>query len=308
VRVAVFLLVLALGSAPAAAQPWRPIETSTKSVAAGGCTGGYQGSGDAASGAAHYYGVRGYTCAFSTGANNALTIRRASDSTTSTIKILNTGALDVASASAFCASTTCYVSTLNDQVGTANLTQATAANQPQLFFSCKGALPCLKYDGSAMTMSGTISSTSPPLSFSIVANVLGDNGAISTEVIAAAGTVSVNANVQRSTGNVWIMATDGNSTNNIAATDAVWHSGQFVFSTTTNASVMNVDGAEVTLDTAGSAGGYTTVGVSGFAAISQYYMNGYQGEWRVDTTAWSSGTRTALCHNTRLYWSTSGTC
>ncbi len=28
----------------------------------------------------------------------------------------------------------------------------------------------------------------------------------------------------------------------------------------------------------------------------------------VDNVTWSSGTRTALCHNMRLYWGTGGTC
>ena len=306
---ALALLLVAVGHG-AFAQPatFRPWTLGTPVVAGGGCTGGYQGSGDAASGAVRYYSLRGYNCAYSTGANNALTVRRADNNSTYPVVILNTGSLDVANASANCAGTTCFVSTLNDQVGTANLVQATAANQPQLVFSCKGSLPCLQYNGNSMTMSGTIGSISPPLSYSLVANVLGDNGSINTEVLASAGTVSINANVQRNTGNDWLIATDGNATAGQSATDATWHSGQFVFSTTVNASVLNIDGTETTGDTAGSAGGYTTAGTSGFAAISNYYMNGYQGEWRIDTTAWSSGTRTALCHNTRLYWSTPGTC
>jgi hypothetical protein len=66
------------------------------------CTGGYQGPGDVLSGAAFWYGLRGYSCAYAgPGTNKAVNIRRASDSNTTDVVILANGSLDIASAITF---------------------------------------------------------------------------------------------------------------------------------------------------------------------------------------------------------------
>jgi hypothetical protein len=61
----------------------------------------YIGPGDVVAGATGYYGFRGYSGAFSTGSNNAVTYRRASDNTTQNGVILTSGAFDIATALAF---------------------------------------------------------------------------------------------------------------------------------------------------------------------------------------------------------------
>jgi len=307
---ALALLLALAGSAHAQGLPWHVRAQDKATVAGGGCTGGYLGSGDALSGAAHYWGVRGYSCAYSTGANNAMIIRRASDNTTSTIKILNTGSLDTASASSFCSATACFVTTLYDQVGTANLTQATNANQPQLIFSCKGTLPCIQFDGSSMILTGTITSISPPISYSTAVNVTGDNAVLGFQIIL--GTENSGggaaASLNRSVANSWNSGTEGNSLSSMSSTDATWHTAQATFTTTASTSVLNIDGTETTGSTNGSAGGYTISDLSGRSTAANYYMKGQAGEYRIDTAAYSSGNRTALCHNLRLYWSTAGSC
>lgn len=62
---------------------------------------GYTGPGDVASGAYYWGGLRGYSAAYSTGSNNAATVRRASDSTTTNIVILSNGNFDIATANTF---------------------------------------------------------------------------------------------------------------------------------------------------------------------------------------------------------------
>lgn len=61
----------------------------------------YAGPGDIVSGATAWYGLRAYTKAFATGSNPAINIRRASDNSTTDVNILNTGRVDIASATTF---------------------------------------------------------------------------------------------------------------------------------------------------------------------------------------------------------------
>lgn len=62
---------------------------------------GYRGPGDVVSGAAVWYGLRGYNNAYATGSNKAINVRRASDSTAQDILILGNGMLDIATANTF---------------------------------------------------------------------------------------------------------------------------------------------------------------------------------------------------------------
>lgn len=131
----------------------------------------YSGPGDQVSGATAWWGLRGYTAAFSTGTNNAINIRRASDNATTNIVILSSGALDVSTATTFCASTTCFVAEMYDQTGNGvNLIQTMTGEQPQLIFSCTGSLPCMNFPSGVVTylVSGSITSLSQPYSTTFV--------------------------------------------------------------------------------------------------------------------------------------------
>ena len=65
---------------------------------------------------------------------DCMTIRRASDSTTTTIGFDGSGNIDEAAITTFCTGTTCTVSEWKDQSGNGNnATQATAANQPTIY-------------------------------------------------------------------------------------------------------------------------------------------------------------------------------
>jgi hypothetical protein len=65
---------------------------------------------------------------------DCMVIRRASDSTTTTIGFDSNGNIDEAAINTFCSGTTCTVQTWKDQSGNGNdATQATAANQPTIY-------------------------------------------------------------------------------------------------------------------------------------------------------------------------------
>src|ERR1017187_4230663 len=120
-------LFLAFTGAASAQGLWEPQKTPGGGGGGGGsCTGGYLGPGDTVASAASWWGLRAYNCAYASGSNFAITIRRASDNTTANVLILQTGVMDAVSAGTFCTATTCYVATFYDQSGNGlNAVQAT---------------------------------------------------------------------------------------------------------------------------------------------------------------------------------------
>jgi len=106
----------------------------------------YTGPGDVVSGATAWWGLRGYSAAYSTGSNSAVVVCNAATFTTcSTINILSNGKFDTATASgsSACAST-CVVKSFTDQTGNgATMSCSAAASCGTLTFSCIGSLPCV---------------------------------------------------------------------------------------------------------------------------------------------------------------------
>src|SRR6185437_11999194 len=154
--------------------------TSASNTANATTTGAsYSGPGDLVSGALAWWGLRGYSSSYH---GKAINIIRASDSSSTDIDILASGALDVATASTFCASTTCVVDELYDQTGDGfNLLQSDGRFQPSLAFNCIGSLPCLSFaptGGSGgnpqFITSVATTSQSKPITYSVVAERTGD--------------------------------------------------------------------------------------------------------------------------------------
>ena len=113
------------------------------------------------SGAAAAYSTRQLRLA----QTDCMTIRRASDSTTTTIGFDGSGNINEAAISAFCTGTTCTVSEWKDQSGNGNhATQSTASQQPTIYTG--GAL--VKIDGrAAMNLDGNTDG------FNITSNIQG---------------------------------------------------------------------------------------------------------------------------------------
>lgn len=203
-------------------------------------------------------GLRAMTALAASTHKNAIRIRRASDSTETNITVLSDGSLDVATAGTFCNATTCYATTVYDQSGNTDcdsssapcdLTQSTAGQQPELIFSCIGALPCLRFVQASQSCLNTATKNSraqsQPLTYSIVTKHT--HTGVANEIIFGQGVTSVNPTLRGgiTAGNVVVRA--GTSLTK-AATDATWLSWQAVFDG--GSSVSRINGSE----TSGNAG------------------------------------------------------
>lgn len=202
-----------------------------------------------------------------------------------------------------------FVSKIYDQVAgnacggaSCDLVQATAGNQPKLFLSGGGGAGTKPYIHVIVQFSGKMEgannftpNAAKLISLSVVA--IRDSGTSTSTLITSNN--SSNNSFTAAAANVW-----GSNVNG-TATDKVWHAANASKNEVVGGSTVNIDGVETTgtgtvtltaghpiiLDTFSTAVGLG-LGEAGFA----------------DNTNWSSGTRTALCHDQRLYWGTGGSC
>lgn len=162
--IAFFILLYAglwcLQQAPSRAAGWLPLAKS--SVVA------YVGPGDIVGSATAWWGLRGYSMAYSTGSNPAAVVcDSATFAVCTTINILSNGNFDTATASGSSScSVACVVKSLTDQTGGGQtLSCASAGVCPTLTFNClAGTLPCMTFAG-AQTMSATVTNLSQPITF-----------------------------------------------------------------------------------------------------------------------------------------------
>jgi hypothetical protein len=251
-------------------------------------------------GATAFYGLRAYNKSYATGNNHAINIRRTSDSTTTDINILTNGNLDVATATAFCASTTCFVGTIYDQVGTHSLIQATTTAQPQLTFNCLNtSLPCLTFTAaSTQFLSGAFTTIAQPLTISFVAE---RTGTVAMSAVIG-GDNAVQSGFNAVANQAFLFA---GTTVAASATDSALHAIQSVANGAT--STINVDG---TLSGSLSAGASSIaaplqIGASG---VGTNLFNGLFAEGIVFGLGVSPANQAFLCHNQRLYWGSGGSC
>lgn len=264
-----------------------------------GCA-AYTGPGDVVASATAWWGLRGYSAAYSTGSNPAADIIRASDSTSTTINITSCGDLNVAAVTSFCASTTCKFTQLYDQTGNGHhLTQGTDANRPTLTANCiKTTYPCLglvrasalrmfsdnfpnlsttyAFVGLAMR-TGSVTSASPILDYNGSNPYLLYNG--TNTVCWAASGVCLN---DTSTG-----------------TPSVWHA--VTASVTTNSRTLVVDTTVTTNTTSGSAlnGAPVWIGCKGAGAEC---LDGNQVEAGVWPAVITGASATSMNSNIKTYW------
>jgi hypothetical protein len=185
--------------------------------------GGFSGPVDAVGSAKEVWAFRCASAALATGTTKVANIIRASDSTATDIVCLTSGAFDTATASTFCASTTCKVAILYGQLGFANMTQATSANQPALTFNALGTKTCMTFAGSQFLSSGTTSTQAQPWTVSVVAERTGAFTSFDTIFESAtndAGAIFSNA--------ANTAAVFGGTVLNATASDSAFHAMQFV--------------------------------------------------------------------------------
>jgi Alpha-L-arabinofuranosidase B, catalytic len=295
-------LFLAFTGAASAQGLWEPQPAHGGGGGGGSCTGGYQGPGDVVAGAAVWYGLRSYSCAYATGANKGALLLRASDSTTLDILIKADGTFDKSAASTFCNATTCTVQTWYDQSGNGNdATQATAADQPTLSFNCVNtSLPCLIFASPTVLNSTVAALTSAAtLTGSGVGN---QTGSFTSDSPFASGSTDLfglgNAAVGANQAEVFPGSTRTPST---TASNSNWHALQFIFNG--SSSFVSVDGVAGTSGGTGTAawGSSTYIGKG---AINASYMTGKMTEVGIWASNLSGTLQTNMCHNQYLYWGT----
>lgn len=183
----------------------------------------------------------------------------------------------------------CTVKTLYDQTGGGNnFTDLTfSVLRPTYITSCNGALPCLRFTSSLyLTTSYT---QAQALSTSWVANHTSD---VANETVIG----SSNFYSGFTSSNLTLFYANGGGAISVSATQNVWHAANAVFNGAS--STANVDGSTGS-DSIGTAGVSSPwVGKSDIDFSEAGVMSG----------SFSAGNMTALCHNQRLYWSTTGSC
>jgi hypothetical protein len=272
----------------------------------------YSGPGDLASGWAFWWGLRGFSAAYSTGSNPAIDICDTATGLTCTtgIKILSNGNLDVATAAAAPAcAVSCSVTKWYDQTNHGyHQTQVGfgIAYAPILKFNCIGTLPCLSFTGTQFfeNIANLFGGQAQPLTVSFAGeqiasgayeSVLNDDGhAVSTLFGSSSNTVADYA------GSV---ATAPANTGAFHAVQMVMNGAASACSGTT--SCIYVDGNS----TAGSPG---TNGWSANAAISISYNSGrYITGYLLEDGMLAAGMTTTLanqvCHQQAAYWGIAGT-
>lgn len=146
-----------------------------------------------------FWGLRAYEASYY--GSKLIRLRRASDNAESDINSSAIdGSLDTATATTFCAATTCYGVTLYEQIGNldcsgaCDATQATTAKQPIFTFSCLGAHPCFNFDrtgvttGHCMTTPANTQTQAHPLTLSAVTVRKNDSSGTSfTQVVVGYG-------------------------------------------------------------------------------------------------------------------------
>jgi hypothetical protein len=268
----------------------------------------YQGPGDIVSGAKEWYScVRAYN-----GAGHVCDVLAATGGGPGVTGNCGTGGDNGQSASAFCNATTCFVVTAYDQSGAnqcsaapCNATQATTAIQPQLIFTgchtITSAGPCVLFTAasSMILTSGTITTLTQPYSVAAVAD--GTTSANVLTVSYAGYVLFYNETGVSGAVTLWDPSAAGpavTTTNNVAhALNGVLNGAS---------SVLNVDGTDTAAASgAGSASGALSLG--GIGGVGDY-LDGEFEEFGLWSGSFSSGQRTLVCDNARLYYGTGGSC
>lgn len=248
--------------------------------------------------ATHCYALRACSTAYATAGGNAVTIQRASDSTTLTIAVLSNGNLNTAVAVTFCTATTCTITTWFDQVGSVNEIQGTVSAQATLSFNCiNTTLPCAVYAG-GQQYSGTITTIAAPWTLATVAERTSGTGFQSNIAATAGGNLAFN-DVANSA-----LFSFGPGSFSATATDNVWHSMQA--SGAAGNLILEIDGTGTTnTGTPASNSGSLFLGA---ASGSAFLLNGKQTQNIVWATNLSSSQLTALNANDCVYWATGSGC
>lgn len=210
-----------------------------------------------------------------------------------------------------------YVTAIFDQSGNGNIcfngssdvactaTQATQADQPQLMPLCP-TKPCLRgLTNSILASQEVINGSALPITSYSTYSRTGTGGSYGTVLKWANGFAmgsSTNA------GNAYCY--NAGALQDFAMTDNTFHVVQVVFNSTASTTVGSVDGVDVSTTLNPGTGSQANGQIFNLLndGASNDWFNGFWYEGGLWFTGFSSGQRTSLCHNARLYWGTGGSC
>jgi Concanavalin A-like lectin/glucanases superfamily len=271
----------------------------------------YVGPGDIVSGALGWWGLRAYKNSLI--GTKAIRLRRNGDNAESDFNTVAGGGLDLAGIATFIAgggSNAQFVSRLYDQSGNGNdMTQSTAANQPNFGLNIIGSLPGVFYTFSAATiLNSTLAiGNSLPLSWFAVSNPsnFGVNGTRGGPLFGYSsntggyelrwyvGTTPANALdfLQQSVADL------GNSAT--TRTASTWYTTDVTYDgTTANFYVNGASDGTVTITNSASS---APVSIGGANATAEG-LDGYLNESGIWGSVINSANNTALGLNARNYW------
>lgn len=265
--------------------------------AAGG-GGAYVGPGDIAASAFSWYGLRGYSAAYSTGSNPAVDLVDQAGGNLLTVNILSNGRLDTASISTWVTAhsvTTIFVTRIYDQSGAAlHATQATLANMPVLTLNAIGSLPAMQFTGANATIllaSAAPATLSNP-TFSGVAQR--SNSAFSG--------IFINSNslsgVFTDTGANNLAMYNGNVVP-VGGNDGAFHAFQMMFNSAASSS--DVDGSTLSGLNPG-ANLFNTGSPYSLGGFAPYLLTGFISEVGVWSGNFSSPIQVSMNSNQHTYW------
>jgi hypothetical protein len=303
------LVILAFLSLLAADSPTRA-EVSFILENAGGCgaASAYVGPADVTPtlGITEFWGARAVSCAYAVAGGAGMIIQRASDNTTATIDFVPSGNLDVTTAAAFCAATTCGVQSLVEQAaGGLSFAAASQATEPQLVFSWYGPKPSVHFIAANSTqLNNTGYFLNQPGNISVVVNTVSvpTTGAL----VAFTGAIGQSWSTNMLTSGPTPDVQAGANLLGGVATNGTTHSLQFVINSVSGTSSVTVDGSTTT----GNAGTESTFGGTAYLGTDISggdFLNGYMPEVVLSVggqPAWSSTQISALHANQSTYWGT----
>ena len=195
-----------------------------------------------------------------------------------------------------------FATTLYDQTGNGNnVTQATAALQPRLVFSCIGSLPCLRDDGTDVLSKTLGASISQPFTMLAVATRTGNFTSFGHVMGGYTGTVGTIGG-WNNTANTLIIGSEAVSTTLGSVTDSAWHVLVYQF---------NGASSFVKADATASSNANITQTFRSPLSVLGVSTTDLTGDW-VEGGLWpiamSSDNRIDQCINAHAYWSTPNAC
>ena len=275
----------------------------------------YVGPGDIVSGAGSWYGLRAYTAAIAiAGTQAAVNIRRGGDNVTADVLIATNGGLGLTAnqsggapgdngltPAAFSThgggNGTLFVTKLYDQSGNGrDVSQATAANQPNFVLNALGSFPAVQSTLSPLlylTGSGSGTRAQPYTSSGVIKKASSGSG------FAALGDLQTEAiAVGEDLSNV-IMRLDGSTTITVAQSNNTWYAVQGLANGAS--SELYINGSAHT-GLAGSASNWPGTNV---AVCNDSFSSGWDGSL-MEVGIWFQGDQSAnfstLNNNQRNYW------